>query len=114
MIAHEANGKPDAYSDRPSGALQAFARICTHYFSNAAWLEEGVLLRDAHKLADIPGVLVHGRLDLGGPLETAWQLARAWPDARLVVVDDAGHTGSEVMRRQIGAALDGFASAADG
>lgn len=114
VIAHEVNGKPDAYSDRPSDALQAFVRICTHYFSNAAWLEEGVLLRDAHKLAGIPGVLVHGRLDLGGPLETAWQLAQAWPDARLVVVDDAGHTGSAAMRREIGAALDGFASAAGG
>ncbi|WP_182908660.1 prolyl aminopeptidase [Microbispora sp. H13382] len=114
VISHEVNGKPDAYSDRPTPALQAFVRICTHYFSNAAWLEEGVLLRDAYRLAGIPGVLVHGRLDLGGPLETAWQLAQAWPDARLVVVDDAGHTGGDAMSREILAALDGFAGAANG
>ncbi|GLX00006.1 prolyl aminopeptidase [Microtetraspora sp. NBRC 16547] len=109
VISLEVNGKPNAYSDRPPADLQAFVRICAHYFSNAAWLEEGVLLRNAHKLAGIPGVLVHGRFDLGGPLETAWQLAQAWPDARLVVVDDSGHTGSDTMRKEIRAALDGFA-----
>ncbi|MCT9933077.1 prolyl aminopeptidase [Planotetraspora sp. A-T 1434] len=110
VISLETNGKPDAYSDRPPAALAAFVRICSHYFSNAAWLEEGVLLRDAHKLAGIPGVLIHGRFDLGSPLETAWQLAQAWPGARLVVVDDSGHTGSDTMRKEVRAALDGFAS----
>lgn len=109
VISLEVNGKPNAYSDRPPAALLAFTRICAHYFSNAAWLEEGVLLRDAHKLAGIPGVLIHGRFDLGGPLENAWQLAQAWPDARLVVVDDSGHTGSDTMRKEVLAALDRFA-----
>jgi proline iminopeptidase len=110
VISHEVNGNPHAYTDRPPADLLAFARICSHYFSNAAWLEEGALLREAHRLAGIPGVLIHGRLDLGGPLETAWQLAQAWPDTRLTVVDDAGHTGSAAMRASILAALDGFAS----
>ncbi|MBP2703881.1 prolyl aminopeptidase [Microbispora sp. RL4-1S] len=109
VISLEVNGAPNAYSDRPSAALQALVRICAHYFSNGAWLEEGALLRDAYKLAGIPGVLIHGRFDLGGPLENAWQLAQAWPDARLVVVDDSGHTGSDTMRKEIRAALDGFA-----
>jgi proline iminopeptidase len=67
------------------------------------------LLREAHRLAGIPGVLIHGRLDLGAPLETAWQLAQAWPDARLIVVDDSGHTGSTATRAQLLAALDDFA-----
>ncbi|GII05430.1 prolyl aminopeptidase [Planobispora takensis] len=110
VISLEVNGKPDAYSDRPPAALQAMVRICSHYFSNAAWLEEGVLLREAHRLAGIPGVLIHGRFDLGGPLENAWQLARAWPDARLVVVEDSGHTGSPTMGNEVLAALDGFAN----
>ncbi|WP_327104522.1 prolyl aminopeptidase [Nonomuraea glycinis] len=109
VISLEVNGKPNAYSDRPPAALLAFTRICAHYFSNAAWLEEGVLLREAHKLAGIPGVLIHGRFDLGGPLETAWQLAQAWPDARLVVVEDSGHTGSDTLRKALHAAVDGFA-----
>ncbi|WP_188192702.1 prolyl aminopeptidase [Nonomuraea sp. SYSU D8015] len=109
VISQEKNGKPGAYSDRPSDALLAFTRICAHYFSNGAFLEEGVLLREAGRLAGIPGVLIHGRLDLGGPLITPWELARAWPDARLVVVEDSGHTGSETMRKEIFAAQHAFA-----
>jgi proline iminopeptidase len=109
VISLETNGKPNAYSDRPDDAVMAMTRICSHYFSNGAWLEEGVLLREAGRLAGIPGVLIHGRLDLGGPPDTAWHLAQAWPDARLIVVDDSGHTGSETMRKEIFAALDAFA-----
>jgi pimeloyl-ACP methyl ester carboxylesterase len=110
VISLEVNGKPNAYSDRPTAALLALVRICSHYFSNAAWLEEGVLLRNAHKLAGIPGVLIHGRFDLDSPLDNAWRLAQAWPDARLAVVGDSGHTGSDTMRKEVLAALDGFAS----
>ncbi|GAA3601379.1 prolyl aminopeptidase [Nonomuraea rosea] len=110
VISLESNGKPNAYSDRPSDALLALVRICSHYFSNAAWLEEGVLLREAGRLAGIPGVLIHGRQDLGGPLDTAWELAKVWPDARLVVVEDSGHTGSETFRKEIFAAVDAFAA----
>jgi proline iminopeptidase len=68
-----------------------FARIVTHYWSNAAFIDDGSLLREAPRLAGTPGVLVHGRLDISSPVEFAWQLARAWPDAELVLVDDAGH-----------------------
>jgi proline iminopeptidase len=109
VISLETKGRPNAYSDRAPDALLAFVRICTHYFAHAAWLEEGVLLRHAGRLAGIPGVLIHGRLDLGGPLRTAWELARAWPDARLFAVGDAGHTGSDAMRDRLIDALDDFA-----
>lgn len=98
------------YGDRPPRARIALARICSHYFSHGAWLEEGALLRDAHRLAGIPGVLVHGRLDLAGPLGTAWELARVWPDAELVVVDDEGHVGGATTRDHVLAALDRFAA----
>jgi proline iminopeptidase len=111
VISQEPHGTPKAYSSRPPDAQLAFVRICAHYFSNGAWLDEGVLLRDAHRLAGIPGVLIHGRLDLGSPLGTAWELARAWPDARLVVVDDSGHTGSDTMRGEILGALDALRAA---
>ncbi|WP_314174625.1 prolyl aminopeptidase [Streptomyces winkii] len=103
-------GAPKTYGDRPTAARHALVRIAAHYFSNGAWLEEGALIRDAGRLAGIPGVLIHGRFDIGGPLGTAWELARGWPGARLVVVEDAGHLGSEAMSREIRAALDGFAS----
>ena len=109
VISMEPNGKPNAYSDRPPAGLLAFVRICAHYFSHGMWLDDGVLLREAERLAGIPGVLIHGRLDLGGPLDTAWRLARAWPDAELVVIDDSGHTGSDTTRARILGALDTFA-----
>jgi proline iminopeptidase len=109
VISLEPKGKPKAYSSRPPDASLAFVRICAHYFSHAAWLEEDELLRNAGRLAGIPGVLIHGRLDLGSPLGTAWELAEVWPDARLVVVGDSGHTGSEAMTEEILVALDRFA-----
>jgi len=69
-----------------------FARLCAHYFSHAAWLGEDELLDGASRLRGIPGVLVHGRVDPQGPLSAAWQLARAWPDAELRIIENAGHT----------------------
>jgi len=68
-----------------------------------------VLLRDAHRLTGIPGVLLHGRHDMSSPPHTAWYLTRAWPDARLSFVPDAGHKGSSAVRERIVAVLDGFA-----
>jgi len=49
-------------------------------------------------LADIPGILIHGRADLSLPVLTVWELARAWPGSELIVVDDSGHTGSATLR----------------
>jgi proline iminopeptidase len=109
VISQEPHGIPNAYSDRPPVAQLALVRICAHYFSNAAWLDEGALLRDADRLAGIPGVLIHGRLDLGSPLGTAWELAQAWADSELVVVEDSGHTGSDTMRNEVRNALARFA-----
>jgi proline iminopeptidase len=109
VISAEPNGRRNAYSDRPHEAQLAFVRICAHFFSHGAWLDEGALLRDAGRLAGIPGFLVHGRLDMGGPPRTAWELARAWPDADLVIVEDSGHTGNDAMRAHIVSTLDRFA-----
>jgi proline iminopeptidase len=78
----------------------AFARLCAHYFGHGAWLRENQLIEQAHLLADIPAVLVHGRFDPQGSLHAAWQLAQAWPGAELVVVENAGHTS-----RALGAAF---------
>ena len=92
-----ATASADAGTERPARwrdpAFQlARARICTHYFQHDAWLEDGVLLRDAFRLAHIPGVLINGRLDLQAPLVTAWELSQAWPGSELVVVEGAGHS----------------------
>jgi len=86
----------------------AFARLCAHYFSHGAWFREHQLIDEVDKVADIPTVLIHGRVDPQGPLSTAWELSRAWPGAELVILDNAGHT-SPVIGTAIGAALEKFA-----
>ncbi|MEQ9246382.1 MAG: prolyl aminopeptidase [Nitratireductor sp.] len=73
----------------------AFARIENHFFVHGGWFEEGQLLRDAHKLTGIPGVIVHGRYDMPCPAHYAWQLHKAWPDAEFHLIEGAGHAFSE-------------------
>jgi proline iminopeptidase len=114
VISMEHSGTPGLYSNRRDAARLAFVRICAHYFARDAFLEDGVLIREAGKLAGIPGILVHGRSDLGGPMITAWELARAWPDAELVVIEDSGHTGSAAMQEAEDAAGDRLFAAITG
>lgn len=73
----------------------AFARIENHFFVHAGWLEEGQLIRDAGKLKDIPGVIVHGRYDMPCPARYAWALHKAWPKADFHLIEGAGHAFSE-------------------
>lgn len=74
----------------------AFARIECHYFVNGGFFEcDGQLLRDAHRIRNVPGVIVHGRYDVVTPVKNAWDLKRAWPRATLNIVPDAGHAMSE-------------------
>jgi proline iminopeptidase len=75
----------------PDRAL-ALARIECHYFANGAFLAtDNFLLENAGKLRGIPGVIVHGRYDVVCPVSNAWDLHRAWPEAALTIVPDAGH-----------------------
>lgn len=79
----------------PKFAL-AFARIENHYFVNGGFFEvEEQLLRDAHRIADIPGVIVHGRYDVVCPLQSGWELHKAWPKAELAISPACGHSGFE-------------------
>jgi proline iminopeptidase len=89
-VATRADHRPDPRYDDPRFRM-AFARLVTHYWRNAAWLEDGLLLDEAGKLAGVPGVLIHGRLDVSSPPDVAWSLARAWPGSELLLVHDAGH-----------------------
>ncbi len=74
----------------------AFARIENHYFVHGGFFEsEDQLLRDAHRIAEIPGVIVHGRYDVVCPLQNAFDLHRAWPRASLHVSPAAGHSAFE-------------------
>lgn len=73
----------------------AFARIENHYFVHRGWLDEGQLIANAALLADIPGVIIHGRYDMACPAETAWALHKAWPQARFELIEGAGHAYNE-------------------
>ncbi len=74
----------------------AFARIECHYFVHKGFFEtDGQLIANAHLLKGIPGVIVHGRYDVVTPLKSAWELARAWPEAELKIVPDSGHAMTE-------------------
>jgi proline iminopeptidase len=110
LVSVDPEATPDPRRLQPAFQL-AFARIVTHYFHHNAWLEEGMLLRQAHVLAHIPGILIHGRLDLGSPLVTAWELAQAWPNSELVIVSGAGHSSTDPgMSEALIAATDRFAT----
>ena len=89
---------PDATLDEAHGdphfAL-AFSRIENHYFVNKGFLEYQQLLRDASKLHGIPGVIVQGRYDMVCPVKTAWELHKAWPEAKFQLVNNAGHSFKE-------------------
>jgi proline iminopeptidase len=88
----------------------AFARIENHYFVHEGWMDEGQLIRDAHKLAHVPGVIVQGRYDACTPVKTAWDLHRAWPQAAFHLVGDAGHAFNEPgILTQLIQATDRFA-----
>lgn len=83
----------DHFGD-PFTAL-SLARIECHYFMNNSFLAPNQILRDAHKLRDIPGVIVHGRYDVVCPVENAWELHKAWPKSKLQIIADAGHSAME-------------------
>ena len=74
----------------------AFARIECHYFINKGFFRsDDQLLTDVGKIRHIPGVIVQGRYDVICPMRSAWDLHRAWPEAELRIVPDAGHSGFE-------------------
>ncbi len=79
---------------QPANAL-ALARIECHYFMHKAYLSDNQLLRDAHRLQGIPGIIIHGRYDLICPLENAYDLHQAWPTAELRIIPGAGHAATE-------------------
>lgn len=109
ILLTDPDSKPGTQWNDPDFRM-AWGRIVTHYFHHKAWLEDGVLLRNASALAGIPGVMVHGRLDLDAPLVTAWELGQAWPDAEVEVIPNAGHSyADERMAAALIAATDRFA-----
>ena len=101
--------QPNPRFEDPEFRLR-FARLVTHYWRHAAFLEEDQLIRDAPMLDGIPGVLIHGRYDVSSPLETAWHLSQRWATSRLHVLDDAGHGGGDSFIATVVGALNELAA----
>lgn len=88
----------------------AFARIENHYFTHKAWLDDGQVIADAHRLRGIPGVIAHGRYDLPCPAKYAYALHAQWPEAEFHLIEGAGHAYSEPgILNQLILATDRFA-----
>jgi proline iminopeptidase len=74
----------------------ALARIECHYFVNNCFFEtDNYLLDNIDRIRHIPAVIVHGRYDVVCPPMNAWDLHRAWPEATLKIIPDAGHAATE-------------------
>jgi len=74
----------------------ALARIECHYFVNNCFFEtDNFLIEQVERIRQIPSVIVHGRYDVVCPFMNAWDLHRAWPEAELNVIPDAGHAATE-------------------
>ena len=95
----------DSFGD-PAKAVP-FARICAKFFLENFFLEENELLNNVDKLAGIPGIIVQGRHDICTPPVSAWELKKAWPEADLWIVHDAGHSAGET------GIVDGLVKATD-
>ena len=108
-VSLTAGYRRDRRFEDPEFSLR-FARIVTHYWKNAAFLEDEQLLRDAASLSTIPGILLHGRYDVSSPLETAWRLHKCWAGSELHVLD-AGHGGNQFSDAIVAALNQRVASA---
>ncbi|MDQ2643585.1 MAG: prolyl aminopeptidase [Myxococcota bacterium] len=106
---------PDEDYIRSSGGdafSLAFARIEAHYFVNHGFLSrENQLIEDVVRIRHVPTVIVQGRYDVVCPMQSAWELSRAFPEAKLKIVPDAGHSAYEPgIVHELVSAVDAFAS----
>jgi proline iminopeptidase len=98
--------KPSARFADPDFRM-LFATLVIHYFANSAFLDGHEILENIERIGHLPGVLIHGRLDVSGPMQTAWRLHRSWSNSRLIVVENEGH-GGRVMRNEFSKAIARF------
>jgi proline iminopeptidase len=98
--------KPNARFADPNFRM-ILTTLVTHYWANAAFLEGKEIIHNMNRIAHLPGVLIHGRLDVSSPLQTAWQLHQRWNKSRLIVVETEGHGGT-VMWNEFTKAVGSF------
>ena len=109
LVSLDPQAKPSARFADPNLRMN-FATLVIHYFANAGFLDGQEILQNMKRIAHLPGVLIHGRLDVSGPLQTAWQLHQCWSKSRLIVVETEGHGGT-VMWNEFSKAIANFSPA---
>ncbi|MGG7100176.1 prolyl aminopeptidase [Rhodococcus sp. 24CO] len=92
---------------------RVFTRLVTHFWSHDCFLVPNQIMDGMHRLSEIPAILVHGRYDVSGPLDTAWAIHQSWPGSELVVQGDAGHGGGGFNEAMV-EALNKLGSSANG
>ena len=112
LAAMDADPEPGVFAGRYADPRfrYGFARMVTHYWSNGCFLAPDAVVGRLDRLAGIPAALVHGRLDLGGPAVTAFEVHRRWPGSSLEIVPGVGHAGAQAMNAAVVRATDRFAS----
>ncbi len=73
------------------------ATLVIHYWRNHGFLDGRPIPENMHRIAHLPAVLIHGRLDISSPLEAAWDLHRCWPGSELIVIPGEGHGGPRMV-----------------
>ncbi len=92
-----AGGVPPNPDQDDGEAHRVFATLVTHYWAHDGFLSPGVLDR-MELLRSIPATLIHGRMDVSGPLMTPWLLDRAWPGSELIIQEKEGHGGPVMVQ----------------
>ena len=109
LVSLNPPAKPSARFADPNFRM-IFATLVIHYFANDGFLNGQEILLNMNRIAHLPGVLIHGRFDVSGPLQTAWQLHECWSKSRLIVVETEGHGGA-VMWNEFSKAIANFSPA---
>jgi len=93
------------YTD-PEFALM-MGTLVIHYWKHGSFLDKADVLAGMSRIAHIPGVMIHGRLDISAPMSSVWALHQNWPGSRLIILDDEGHGGPRMVE-EINKAVAGF------
>jgi len=71
------------------------ARISHHYFYQNSFIDENYIVDNIDKINNIPAIIIHGRYDMVCQLFNAHKLSKAWSNASLQILPQAGHSGFE-------------------
>ena len=67
----------------------------SYYYSQRFFLPSNYILNNISKISGIPGILIHGRLDVICNPEDSYRVAEKLPQAKLCLIQKAGHSFSD-------------------